>query len=580
MDVKINKIRKRLGEYRAKLRHSFRLDEYRLALLQLLRCVDHETYLNYIYERAGKERPNSDALQEVNRLFGWGLNEALLMFWRRHTGPAGIPLFRSSQEMKRWGDSLLQCCGRVRFIEHMLELARIRLGEITASSEEEGVYEFYYSEDATGVESIERKDAGYFRVLLERMQRKDGVWEKLAKRRPAILSKMKRLVGVCERYYIRYDALPEVDDFYLDISAATALAYTGWDAFAPDAMFGGIPFEKYVSCTRTLMSFAHKHLDFCTILCTRNSDVDPINVTALPCKWSNACDSMSYALGISESQAAQVMATTCVTSENATHHLHIPAGPIAPHYMIGEGFAVRCITGCLQNPFEFMLRELRRLYPQDWDRSVGNREHMFREHLIALFAKFNRIVFFTDNIRIRTEIGDTDIDAFAFDPLHKIAGLFQLKWQDFFGSSMRERESRKRNFLKEGNTWVSKVSRWIDDHKMPRTLISLGMPKAIANDINETRLFVIGRHFSHFSGPSHMDDRAAWGTWHQLLRLVETKAQGNSPLTILYELLKVDSPRKRAQYPPTHEINIEGLKIIAYQPSSQAERPSTPPLAD
>jgi len=84
---------------------------------------------------------------------------------------------------------------------------------------------------------------------------------------------------------------------------------------------------------------------------------------------------------------------------------------------------VRLVSGCCIDPFQFVLRELRRRFPKDWDRSVDDREHIFRTDLIAAFSPFQRIVFFTDNITISTDIGDTDIDAVALDPLAGVAAI-------------------------------------------------------------------------------------------------------------------------------------------------------------
>ena len=267
------------------------------------------------------------------------------------------------------------------------------------------------------------------------------------------------------------------------------------------------------------------------------------------------------------------MSTTMLEPQNAQFHFAVPAGPLASHYMIGKGSAVRLMTGCLHNPFSFMLRELRRRFPADWDKSVDGRENAFRDDLIGLFSRFGLIIFFTDSVDIHTTLGKTDIDVFAFDPAARLVSLFQLKWQDLFSGSMRERESRKTNFLKNGNAWVEKAGKWIAEGKMPQTLISLGMPKHVAEDIRETRLFVLGRNFSHFSGEFPTDSRAAWGSWPQVLRLVDTSVDPKSPLASLHDLLVEDAPAKRAKRPTEiHEIKIPGLTIVMHPPGGAPAR--------
>lgn len=313
------------------------------------------------------------------------------------------------------------------------------------------------------------------------------------------------------------------------------------------------------------MSFAFKHMDFCLLLCGKHPEINPIDVISVPSKWVDTVRYMSYALDVPESEAEQLLITTTLTPENAQHHLRVPAGPFACQYMIGNGSVVKMITGCLDNPFQFMLRELRRRFPDDWDKSVDYREDIFRRDLFDVFSLFNGVAVFTDNVNISSSAGKTDIDALVVDFRLKIAGVFQLKWQDLYGSSMRERESKKVNFLKTGNAWVEKASRWFDEGKMPETLISLGIPKESATQIKRARFFVLGRNFSHFSGDCPMDARAAWGTWAQVLRLLDTKATGESAITILHDQLILDSPNKRAQKQNgVDEVKIPGMTLISH----------------
>jgi hypothetical protein len=556
-------IQAKLTAYRSRLKQSFGHPEHRAALLQLLRCVDLETVAAISRFYAGLDpgcNPNSG---EIKRLFNWGFNEAFSMFWGEQVHQPGVPLFQTQKQEQDWGNAMLQCCGRIRLIEHALELDRIQLAKISRTSDE--VFECVYNASASGVESLEKQDLEIFNVLLGRRYEKERSWQKLDAKRPAIAKKMKELVRPWEKHYICYDADPEIDDFYHEYSILVAPTRLGFDNFPMQSMFGGLPFSKYTECVRVLMSFALKHMDFCLLLCRKHPEINPIDVVSVPSKWEDTVRYMSYALGVSENEAEKLLLSTVLSPENAQHHLQVPSGPFACQYMIGKGSAVKSITGCLDNPFQFMLRELRRRYPSDWDKSVDYREDIFRRDLFDLFSSFNRVAVFTDNINIKSSAGKTDIDALAIDLVSKTVGIFQLKWQDMYGHSMRERESRKVNFLETGNAWVEKVCRWLDEGKMAETLISIGVPKAEATQIKKTRLFVLGRSFSHFSGDCAMDARAAWGTWQQILRLLETKAAGESPITILHDQLILDSPLKRVQKPnDREEVQIPGMTLISH----------------
>jgi hypothetical protein len=552
-------ITEKLSAFRQKMQGSFGQDDRRLALLQLIRCLDHEGASPSLYGQA------HDAHKINCELFGWGLNEALLLFWNDEVKEAGVPLTRTTSEYKQWADSVLVCSGKVRLIEYALELERIGLGTLSRSSTQQSSYDFRYSHLAIGVEAIEREDAQILKILARREDDQSTQAQNLAERRASVTEKMRELVKPFHDHYISYGAAPEVDQFYDDLSKTIALSLTGWDAFPPNCIFGGISYFKYVECVRHVIGFAMKHLDFCLLLCEAHPKINPIDILSVPSKWTDTFGFMACALGIHENESEQIMLTTCLTPENAKHHLAIPAGPIAPHYMIGDGSVVRSIIGCTHNPFHFMLRELKRKHPLDWDKSVDQREHAFRDDLIRLFSGFGRIVFFTDNIDINSSSGKTDIDVFAYDPHNKIAGIFQLKWQDAFGGSMRERESRKRNFLQGGNAWVEKVISWHEEGRMPGVLASLGMPSEMAKEIESIRVFVLGRTFSHFSGEYPIDSRAAWGNWFQVLRLFDKKVDSASPITSLYELLIADSPVHRTSKPfQLQGIKVAGLTIVMH----------------
>ena len=65
------------------------------------------------------------------------------------------------------------------------------------------------------------------------------------------------------------------------------------------------------------------------------------------------------------------------------------------------------------------------------------------------------------------------------------------------------------------------------------------------DDVRRAHLFVIGRHFSHFSGDINPNSGAAWGMWPQVLRLFRELRTGSDPITWLYEMLVSEAPHRR-----------------------------------
>lgn len=224
---------------------------------------------------------------------------------------------------------------------------------------------------------------------------------------------------------------------------------------------------------------------------------------------------------------------------------------------------MRSIKGCLDQPFVFLLKELRRRHTNDWDRAVDDRERLFRNDIADALSAYPRLVFSSGNISITTNIGKTDIDLIAYDPVTGVAGLFQLKWQDLFAHSMRERESKKRNFLKESNEWIKKVCCWLDENEPSPLLRSCGVLKSWAEQICDVKVFVIGRNFSHFSGEAQKDLRAAWGNWARLCIVLKENPNLECPLSFVFDSFQNDSPFSRFTLESnSNRLEIEGLTVV------------------
>ena len=72
--------------------------------------------------------------------------------------------------------------------------------------------------------------------------------------------------------------------------------------------------------------------------------------------------------------------------QNLHAHTSEPAVDIAPFLNINSGGFIHSIAGTLGSPFDFMLAELNRRYPKDWDHAVNEREGVFRKELNNLFS--------------------------------------------------------------------------------------------------------------------------------------------------------------------------------------------------
>ncbi|MEP2775866.1 MAG: hypothetical protein ABJQ29_13775 [Luteolibacter sp.] len=563
------KIEQRLSEFRTELESKIRQEDHRATILEVFRSVDEEIFVDYLYQQAGKDRPDQDWKKEAHDMSTWGLNEALRLLWNDAKYLSGIPLFPSTRETQTWSFSVLKLSRNIRLIEFCLEMERVGLGVLRVSADSSDVYELHLSKDAIGAESIERADGIY---LNERNENRID-WPRMAERHRGVMGKMFEIVDVWNEHFITYGASPEIDLFYHNFSSALMRTLPGSDVFREEVNFGGIPFKEYVDCVRILIGFALKHLDFCSLLIEKYPDrVKSVDLVSVPCAWKDAVTYLGLAMDIPKSRAEKLLLTTSITSENFEYHLRVPCGPLASHYLISKDSAIRSIRGCLENPYQFMLRELRRLYPKDWDSNVDERENIFREELKFAFSKYPQIEFLPKGLQIiTTDLRETDIDAVAYDGVSGVLGLIQLKWQDLFGSVLKERESKKRNFLEKSNEWVDKVVSWCEADEISQRLRSAGLSQAVS-EIKQVRIFVIGRSFSYFSGDCSQNQKAAWGNWAQVVRLMDVTSMTVCPLSELHQALIDDSPKNRAKGPShLHEIVVAGITLKVFPFCQDAE---------
>ena len=423
-----------------------------------------------------------------------------------------------------------------------------------------------------GVEALEANEFSIFSEISGEMDQQ--LRDQNTAIGPSVLELMSPLVSPWEEHYIQYDTNSFIDQFFQGQGLLWARGHyePGQDAFPPNATFGDLRFELYREAVVAVIGFALKHIAFTSILQTRHTHLDVRNLLTVTAAEPRLHGYLSAALDITEIEARQVLDTLKLTPQNMQAHASDPAVDIAPFLSINSSTVVVSIAGALSSPFDFMLAELYRRYRKDWDRAVDVREEDFRKELNDLFsaerfAKAERPL----KLRIEGSVA-TDIDAALFDKATGTLGLFQLKWQDPFGTSMRKRNTKMKNFLVETDQWVSTVSSILQETSEVLNH-QLGDRTVRVQDTKRVHLFVIGRHFSHFSGEASRDSGAAKGTWPQVLRLFKDSHVGSDPITWLHEMLREQSPSLKLPVTvEAYEMKM-GEYHIKYDPVSTQRGP-------
>lgn len=509
------------------------------ALLELARSMD--VYFYYVLSLEG-----DDAKQEANserhylNVYGW--NKALSLFLDDGCRQHVVRLFPSIPEAQRWADSVVQHCGRLGYCEVGLDM--VRYGLASLEKMRAGNFRFTLS-TPVAVGAVEGKDFGYLADLVREMDAE--AWHAVHVRRDEMIERMTEFVYRWKDQYIGYTTTPEIDDYYERVGTLWVRGGIGQDAFPGDALFGGQPFNLYRATLAALTAWALKHLDLSQALLRKRPGLLLRNILTIFQDRDLIVESLSCYLGVPVEAARQALAALTLTPDNQNQHTATPGGYSIPLIQIGGNSLIKSVGGLLTRPFDFLLAELRRCYPQDCDRAVALRESQFRNDLYHLFPE-RHLMGIPCPVKLRSAAGSTatDIDAAVFDRRTGSLGLFQLKWQDPFGSSMRKRASRKDNFLESGNRWVQAVAGWLSTRSPREIAQQFRLPASREIGTNSVYLFALGRNFAHFSGDTGMDPRAAWGIWPQVVRLAVEGRNPSDPIRGLFEGLRRDSPFPKA----------------------------------
>jgi len=518
--------------------------ERRLALLEICRAVDGIVV-------SAEHQPG-----EIVELCRQGANKAISLFvdesWKRRR----TPLFPSNEQTFQWAHSVLQNCGRIASCEKLLDYERAGLGGFASHR---GELRFEIVPKYAGLEALEVEEFEWLEDSVADIRR--PVRDLLDSLKSQVRERMRPLVYRWSDHYIGYKAMAEVDTYYDQWGLLAAGRMSGQDVFDDSAKFGGLTFGFYKAAVSTLIGWAIKHINFASLLKERYPDLCLQNLVTVTADIDKVTCSLAGALDATTKEASQALRVLEVNLRNAKE-LCINGHAPPPLIRAASEQFIRPVSGFLIQPFQCMVRNLRAEYQDDWDRHVNDRESLFRDDLFHLFPQ-PWLVKIPKNVALKRGGRKlTDIDAVIVDQRNGVAGLFQLKWQDAFGHSMRERTAKMRNFYREVGSWIDSVTKFVSGSTREEINRILGLPVRSSRPV-ECRLFIVGRYFAHFSGDTPPDERAAWAVWPQLIRLSKASPSAN-PIEALYSALIADSPVKRKVSLPSSSFRL-GDRVITME---------------
>jgi hypothetical protein len=265
---------------------------------------------------------------------------------------------------------------------------------------------------------------------------------------------------------------------------------------------------------------------------------------------------------------ARAIAGFTLDREGAAYHAAVPGVAAAPLVRVAPDRLVCSVHGLTTEPLLFLTRELRRRDPPDYHNTAYLREGVFRRDLYALFPD-KRFVTSAGRIELRRAVGDvrTDVDAVVFDRKTGTLALFELKSQDPFARSTAELLRQRDNVL-HANRQISGVLDWLKRHGADDLLGRIDARAAKTFRVHKVYPFVLGRYLAHFNDGPAPDRRAAWGTWPQVLRLVNGepfRATDANPIASLFTRLTKDMPIVRSHAEePSREIDLGDARLVVH----------------
>jgi len=474
-------------------------------------------------------------------------------------------LFPSYKELIENVQMLLGASGRAGLCQQLLDYVHygmVKIAKIIGREAQLEPNHKYYG--------VERFETEYRRLVVANLF--EEVIKAREKQRPSsfesIQPLLRQTVKLPYPQFTAYDAPEEVFDYFQQQGQYHLLRLQEHENFGPEDVFGGLPYRTYVDAVEHLMGVALMHTHYALAAIEKQPQALLANLLPYLRPDHSFVEALVKDLDVTEEQASQILSCLTVDKTNCEGYTSFTAAAPPPFVRMSDGFLLRSVAGCCDNPFQLLNYELKRRFEKDYFRAVNNREDRFRSDLFKLFPQ-EHIIKLDREVRITTPLGATDIDAVMYDRKTCTLALIQLKWPDAYGDSMRRRASVVTNYYSKANEWVEKVYAWATRLKTEEifSALQLQLTREERRSYKGFYLMVLNRHTAHFTS-GEPSEKAAWGSWMQLIATLATglKYKPDDPLGAAYSCLRYFDPKRRTDrgdVPDSHpfEIKIGDSKV-------------------
>lgn len=474
-------------------------------------------------------------------LFFSGWHKALhLCFGNAADLPYVAPLVPDST-LDAWADQVLLECDRLTAGEQVL--AHCETGFMRMQQGGQKDFLVWIASKKMPTEWREREDITWWTNALAKTYKRE--MQELAGENMPIRQQLDAFASEWQASETVYRTTQAIDDYYMRMGMVRVKSMACHFLYPAQTLIGGCTVELYRNVLAVLIGYALKHLDVCRAYVVQHPSISLRALLAPPHTAAALTELLSETLRVERAAIRRVVDAYSLSHENVSSHCSVAGVPAPPLLRLNEQHLVWSVTGLLSEPLLFLTRELKRRYSYEYHTAAHLHEEVFRQDLYHLFSD-KRFVRSADSVELRGVQGDltTDVDALIFDRKTGVLALFELKSQDPFAYSRQER-IRQRDYFHNASKQVLACVQWLDRNGANALLTRLD-PKLVKRlKVQKTYIFVLGRYLAHFFDGPEFDRRAAWGTWPQVLRLVNGAsfgAEDANPIQSLYNKLMKDTP--------------------------------------
>lgn len=524
-------------------------------LVEAARVMDQ----HHIYEFAVSARDSeTDYLRFDLAVRGW--NALLRQLLMRMPTMIGIPLAPSTPDTRAQALDILHSFGAYAAMAKGLAMYEVDMLDIQA---DEGVLRLGI---AAGVRSDHFLDA----LEVDRMRK---AVRALEGPRPADALTAEQLDALIEPLVfpwetkhgtmIGYTAIPELDQYYLDVTRERAKEIWGSAGIHPQAKLPGCSGADLLFIIALEISFYLKHWRFVDVGKRKYPEANfSMSVTIWKTRHE-MIENLSDAFGMARERVSAVLDLLTVKRSHADFFRAEDAPYIPLLIEVGDGHLLQPLSSVFRNPLEGVRRFLEKTSPPAADELRRHREDWMISDLNGLFQgdRFWRL---ERPVKLRRN-GQTvtDIDAAIYDYETGDLALFQLKWQDW-GSDPKSQRSKARNFVQLVDAWAQKTELWITQFGCKTLCEKLQLRLPRAHPPLKIHFFAVGRSNARFRsyGFATTHPGLVACTWHQLARMVLELTDHRMPLGDLHGMVRSDEERQVRLRPLPYEISIDGWRIV------------------